>query len=330
MGIENELRLLAEQPKLEGGFFSDFNAPLFMAWQLNQECNIECLHCCEDAGRYMPDSLTGNEVVNFCEQIVALKIPYVAISGGEPMLHKDFYKICEFFRRHDTSLKVETNGLLITHAKAKWFADIGFRSVQISVDGATAESHEKLRVKGKWQPTIDACKYLVEAGVNTEIVFVPTKFNIHETAQMIDLAHNLGIYGFYTGKTMRIGRAARNWDRLCPSDEEYEKFFMVLKEKQKQYEGKMKVYYYPYDVIEELKYRLEYPSASLLVIPNGKAKLIGPLPFICGDIRKHSLAEIWQRYKKAWKDPRVVEFAKKVIANPKLLAEANNWVELYN
>ena len=329
MPIENELRVLASQSAVEGGMFSDFDAPLFIAWQLNQECNIECLHCCEEAGHYMPDSLTKEETTDFCEQIAALKIPYVAISGGEPMLHKDFYNICEFFAGHDISLKVETNGLFINKENAKWFGKIGFRSVQVSVDGATAESHEKLRLKGRWQPTIDACRYLVRAGVTTEIVFVPTKFNIHETAAAIDMAYNMGIYGFYTGKTMRIGRAAQNWGKLCPSEAEYDNFFNVLKEKQKQYDGKMKIYYYPYDVIEELKYRLLYPAASLLVIPNGKTKLIGPLPFICGDIRKQSLSEIWQRYKRAWKQPKVVDFAKKVIADPKLLAQANTWVNVY-
>jgi MoaA/NifB/PqqE/SkfB family radical SAM enzyme len=127
---------------------------------------------------------------------------------------------------------------------------------------------------------------------------------------------------------MRIGRAAQNWDIICPSDEEYEKFFDVLQEKTAAYEGKMKVYYYPYDVIEELKYRLESPSASLLVVPNGKVKLIGPLPFICGDLKKQSLKEIWENYKNAWKKPEVIEFTKKVIAEPKLLAESNNWIEI--
>ena len=87
----------------------------------------------------------------------------------------------------------------------------------------------------------------------------------------------------------------------------------------------MKVYYYPYDVIEELKYRLEHPSTSLLVIPNGKAKLVGPLPFICGDLRQDTLLEIWQKYKEAWKSPKVIDFTKKVIADPELLKEANKW-----
>ena len=91
----------------------------------------------------------------------------------------------------------------------------------------------------------------------------------------------------------------------------------------------MKVYYYPYDVIDELKYRLHHPAASLLVIPNGKVKLIGPLPFLCGDLRRQSLQEIWQRYKRAWKEKAVVDFTNRVINDPQLLCESNRWVELY-
>jgi MoaA/NifB/PqqE/SkfB family radical SAM enzyme len=268
--------------------------------------------------------------MEFLKQIAELRIPYVAISGGEPLLHPDFFEISKFLRSHGVSLKVETNGLLIDREVANRFAELGFRSVQVSVDGATPQAFERLRVKGDWRKTIDACRYLVEAGVNTEIVFVPTKFNIHETGDVIEMAYGMGIYGFYTGKIMRIGRAAQNWDILCPSDEEYVKFFEVLKEKQVKYDGRMKVYYYPYDVIEELKYRLEYPSASLLVIPNGKVKIIGPLPFICGDLRKHTLSEVWQRYKRAWQEPEVIAFTRKVINDPTLLKESNKWVELYH
>lgn len=55
---------------------------------------------------------------------------------------------------------------------------------------------------------------------------------------------------------MRIGRAARNWSMLCPSDEEYEEFFHILRNKAEEY--------------EELKYRLEFPAASLLITPNGQ------------------------------------------------------------
>jgi len=308
----------------------DLDAPLFITWDLTQVCDLNCLHCFEEAGHKLPNELTKDEKMAFCKQIVELKVPYVAFSGGEPLLDRDFFTVCEFLRKYNVSLKVETNGQSIDHQVANRFAEPGFRSVQVSVDAATPQIFEKLRLKGNWKKTVDACRYLVEAGVNTEIVFVPTKFNIHEIDDVIEMAYGLGVFGFYTGRIMPIGRAAQNWDILCPSTDQYETFFETLKEKQAQYDGKMKVFYYPYEVTEELKHRLECPTASLLILPNGKVKIIGPLPFICGDLRKQSLSDIWQEYKKAWKNPEVIAFTKKVINDPKLLKEANKWVELYS
>lgn len=322
-GPDDELQAI-----LRGTSFDDYKSPLFIAWQLNSACNLGCLHCCEEAGHSMPDEMTKAEALDFCRQIADLDIPYMAISGGEPMLCPHIFDVCEAIRANNISLKIETNGEFIDKETAGRFAELNLRSVQVSLDGATAETHEKLRLTGDWEKAMAACKYLVELGVNTEVVFVPTKFNIHEAGELIDLAYSMGIYGVYTGKIMRIGRAALNWDILNPSDEEYETFFKVLEEKTAAYEGKMKVYYYPYDVIEELKYRLECPSASLLVVPNGKVKLIGPLPFICGDLKKDSLSQIWENYQKAWRNPEVVDFTNKVIADPNLLAESNNWKEI--
>ncbi|MFQ5681370.1 MAG: radical SAM protein [Candidatus Omnitrophota bacterium] len=308
--------------------FSDLESPLFIAWQINAECNLGCLHCCEEAGHTMPGQLNWDETWDFLRQIKELNIPYVALSGGEPLLHPHFFDICRFIRDSNISLKVETNGEFIDEKIAERFGALKLRSVQISLDGASAPVHERLRLRGDWKKAKDACRLLIDNGVNTEIVFVPTKFNIKDVGELIDLAYSLGVYGVYTGKVMRIGRAAKNWDILCASDKEYEEFFRVLEDKTRQYEGKMKVYYYPYDVIEELKYRLTSPAASLLVIPNGKVKLIGPLPFICGDLRKQGLARIWERYKQAWKDPRVVDWTHRLIDDPKLLSRSNDWIEL--
>jgi len=323
--ISNSDELLVN---FEGCNFSDYSAPLFLPWQLNAECNLKCLHCCEQAGASMTDEMTREESLDFCRQAAELDVPYMAISGGEPMLCPHIFDICEFIRDNNISLKIETNGEHIDEQTAKKLAKLNLRSVQVSLDGATAATHEKLRVGGNWEKAVTACKLLVKHGVKAEIVFVPVKFNIHETAAVVDLAYSLGVYGFYTGKTMRIGRAAQNWDTLCPSDEEYQRFYEVLKEKEEAYKGKMKVYCYPSDVLDELKYRTKSPAADLLVLPNGKVKLINSLPFICGDLKKQNLGQIWENYKKAWKNPQVIEFTNKVIADPNLLAESNNWIEI--
>jgi MoaA/NifB/PqqE/SkfB family radical SAM enzyme len=226
---------------LQGSNFDDYNSPLFIAWQLNSACNLGCLHCCEEAGHSMPDEMTKEEAIDFCKQIADLNIPYMAISGGEPLLCPHIFDVCKFIRSNNISLKIETNGEFIDEQIARRLAELKLRSVQISLDGATPETHERLRLTGNWQKSITACKYLVKHKVNTEIVFVPTKFNIHDIGDIIDLAYSMGVYGFYTGKIMRIGRAAKNWEILCSSDEEYEQFFAVLQEKTTAYEGKMSI-----------------------------------------------------------------------------------------
>ncbi len=322
-GPDDELREI-----LKGKDFKDYKSPLFIAWQINAACNLGCLHCCQEAGHSMPNELSKDEALDLCRQIAELDVPYVAISGGEPMLCPHIFDVCELLRASNISLKIETNGEFIDKQAAEKFASLKLRSVQISLDGATAEAHEKLRLQGDWKKAVAACKLLIEHGVNTEVVFVPTQFNIHEIADVIDMAYSLGVYGFYTGKTMRIGRAAKNWDIVCASDEQYKKFFEILKEKEALYEGKLNIYYYPFDIIEELSYRLESPSASLLVLANGKVKLAGPLPFICADVRKDSLEEVWEKYKRAWKKQEVIDFTRRVVSDTRLLAESNNWIEI--
>ncbi|MHC4602683.1 MAG: radical SAM protein [Planctomycetota bacterium] len=106
-GPDDELRAI-----LEGSTFDDYDSPLFIAWQLNSACNLGCLHCCEEAGHSMPDEMTKDQAFDFCKQIAELNIPYVAISGGEPMLCPHIFDVCEFIRKNNISLKIETNGEL--------------------------------------------------------------------------------------------------------------------------------------------------------------------------------------------------------------------------
>ena len=60
--------------------------------------------------------------------------------------------------------------------------------------------------------------------------------------------------------------------------------------------------------------RLEHPQAMLLVVPNGKVKLLNALPFAPADLRRDSLAQAWQAYRDAWRAAEVREF---IVALPR-------------
>jgi hypothetical protein len=61
----------------------------------------------------------------------------------------------------------------------------------------------------------------------------------------------------------------------------------------------------------------------LLVVPNGKVKLLNALPFAPADLRRDSLETAWRAYRDAWRAPEVREFIGRCRADPRLLAHAN-------
>ena len=87
--------------------------------------------------------------------------------------------------------------------------------------------------------------------------------------------------------------------------QQYAAFFDTLRAKADEYRGRMRVYFHEAGLLEELRYRLQHPAALLIVLPNGLVKLINALPFVCGDLRRDSLAEVWANFQRAWRDPRV-------------------------
>ena len=68
-------------------------APLYVAWQITNECNLACLHCIEESGpgKAFPDELRREQVFDVLRQIVDDEVPYLSFSGGEPMLHPHFF-----------------------------------------------------------------------------------------------------------------------------------------------------------------------------------------------------------------------------------------------
>jgi MoaA/NifB/PqqE/SkfB family radical SAM enzyme len=308
----------------------DLGAPLYVAWQITNECNLACLHCIEESGpgKAFKDELTTEEAYAVIDQLVKAEVPYVSFSGGEPMVRPDFWGMVERITKGGVGLKVETNGHYLTEENCKRFKDLGVKAVQVSIDGGSPASFNKMRVHGRFETAIDGIRRLRAAGVPVEVNFVPAKFNIKEIGQTVDLAASLGAYSFYTGKIMYTGNAVRTWSITAPDEADYPEYFATLKTKADEYREKgMRVYYHEMGLLEELRYRLVNPAALFIIIPNGKVKLINALPFTCGDLRSDSLGKVWASFQKAWKSPRVAAFVERLAEDPTIVSRLHQWEE---
>ena len=310
---------------MQGRTVDDYDAPLFLAWQLTNRCSARCLACCEESGpdKAWRDELSRDEALRLADDIVDLGIPFAAFGGGEPLGVAHCWDVFERLAAGGVALKLETDGSRIDAGAADRIAALAVDCVQISVDGASASTHQRVRPGSSFAAAIGAIERLVARGLAPQFVFVPTRLNLSEIVAAYDLAAALGCSAFVTGPLMRIGRAAAAWDTLGCTDDEWQRAVAALRERAATIGAGPALSIYPWDIVTEMQTRLESPQAMILVVPNGKVKLLNALPFAPADLRRDSLHDAWQAYRAAWRTTEVRDFVLRCRSEPALLRHAN-------
>ena len=321
------LRLFFGDVVISGSTIDDFETPLFIAWQVSNRCKGRCLACCEESGpdKAWPDELDRAEAIDVARKLAEARIPYIAFGGGEPLLAPYIWEVFQILSDGGCSLKIETEGGEIDDAALDRLADLRVDNVQISVDGATPEMHAKLRPGApSFEEATGALRALVARGIPAEMVFAPTRHNISQAVTLFDLAADIGCAAFVTGPLMRLGRAAQVWDSLAPDAAEWKACAAALKARAAERpDSPTRLSIYPWDIEMEVQVRIDAPQAMMLVVPNGRVKLLNALPFAPGDLRHQSVPEAWEAYRTAWRSPEVADFVSRCGSDPSLLRHAN-------
>jgi MoaA/NifB/PqqE/SkfB family radical SAM enzyme len=309
---------------------SDLSAPSFIAWQITRDCNLACIHCCTDSapGRPLPHELLRQEALCVADQIISAQVPYVLLAGGEPAVSPYFLELAETLGKAGVYLKIETNGQAFGEKEARVLAGLPVRSLQISLDGSTQAVYSKIRPGGSLDRVVSACRIVRSFNLPLEITFVPTQLNIHEAETVMDLALSLGAFRFNTGSLMRLGTAAKFWDRLSLSCEEREKFYNLLVSKEMEFKDRMEIMFRPFSIEEEISSRKGEFSAALLILPDGKVRVSAFLPYTCADLRRDDLSQAWKNYQKAHSDPRIAAGFANILRDNSVLADANRFTSL--
>jgi MoaA/NifB/PqqE/SkfB family radical SAM enzyme len=300
-------------------------APLLVTWQLTRDCDLACLHCCTDSapGKRLPDELSRDEALRLARDIVASAVPYVMLCGGEPLVSAHFFAIAEVLGTAGVNLKIETNGQRFDAEVARRLAAWPVRSIQVSLDADSQEVYARQRPGGSLAKAWAACRAAREAGLPLEVTFAPTRINIHEAGAVIERARGLGAFRFNTGKLMRIGTAARHWDKVEPGPGAYREFRALLEREAARPD--MELAFEPFTMEEGLRRCAAEPPATLLVLPNGRVKVAAALPHICADLRAATLGEAWNAYRSAWHGNTIAASVQDAIRDETRHREANAW-----
>jgi heme b synthase len=285
-----------------------------LAWEATRRCNLACLHCRAAAGSGpYPGELTTEEGVRFLDDLSKMGNVVVILTGGEPLLRDDILELAAHGTGRGHRMVMAVNGTLLTPAMATRLKDVGIQRLSISIDGASAASHDRLRaVPGAYEGALAGIAACREAGLPFQINTTVTRANRAELAAIFDLAISLEAAAHHVFVLVPTGRGEEIRDQLV-HPAEYEETLGWLLDRQK--EGRLFIkptcapqYYRLWrqdaaargERITPTTHGLEAMTKGCLggqgfafVSYKGEVQPCGYLELVAGNVRETPFAEIW-------------------------------------
>lgn len=191
--------------------------PKHCVWELTLACNLHCKHCGSRAGKKRKKEMPIEECLSVVDQLSRLGTEIVTLSGGEPTLHKDWYRIACEIRDHGMIANMVTNGYEMDKAMASLISEAGLANVGISLDG-TEKSHDKVRRKDSFKRSLNSLDILKKTGVKTAVLTTINKYNIVELNDIhrLLIEHGINKWRVHLGKPM--GNMKTNRDLVVKPD----------------------------------------------------------------------------------------------------------------
>ena len=206
-------------------------APICLTWELTYACNLACTHCLSSSGRRDPLELSTVEAKALIDEIAAMKIFYINIGGGEPMIRRDFFDLLEYAVHRQIGVKFSTNGTRIDAAAAKRLAAIDYLDIQISIDGVDASTSDEIRGVGSYDAARRAMDNLRNAEFGQfKISVVMTRDSIEQLDEFEKLAQHYGAELRLT-RLRPSGRGVDVWQALHPTLEQNRRLYAWLLER---------------------------------------------------------------------------------------------------
>jgi radical SAM protein with 4Fe4S-binding SPASM domain len=188
----------------------------YLQLHITERCNLNCGHCYlgEKEQRDLEIDLIRKAVEEFSPN--GLK---VLITGGEPLLHTQFWSVLEIARSYPVRLELLTNGTLITQNVVKRLSKY-IHGVQISLDGMK-KGHEYLRGKGTFEKTVDGIKNAAKV-LDVNIATMVHSGNLREFEELNEFVHSVGVNEWNLDVPSIAGNATKS---IVPSYPEVAEIF---------------------------------------------------------------------------------------------------------
>ncbi len=207
----------------------------YLFLELTLRCNEKCIHCGSRCGEVRSDELTTEQYKYFLDEIkrdFGTEGFMLCVTGGEPLLRKDFFEIMGYANQLGFRWGMTTNATLIDDNVAERLRECGMRTVSVSIDGLR-ETHDAFRrTQGGYHKAMRGIKALISNGgfQHVQVTTVVHRQNIGELEMIYRSLEDVDIDSWRIMNIEPIGRA-QDFPELMLHKQDYLDLFQFMKEK---------------------------------------------------------------------------------------------------
>jgi len=174
-------------------------------WHITDICDQRCKHCyifseghpCLVSMKYGEMVHTLDEIEELCRKID--RVPYIYLTGGDPILHPDFWDLLELFKTRNIRFCIMGNPFHLTPEVCQRMHGLGCVKYQLSLDGLE-QTHDMFRKPGSFKTTLEKIKVIKDSGMWCAVMSTVSKTNEKEIPELIDLVDKYGVDVFAVGR----------------------------------------------------------------------------------------------------------------------------------
>jgi SynChlorMet cassette radical SAM/SPASM protein ScmF len=183
---------------------------------LTDRCNLRCSHCwiSPQFSDQHQDGIPIEPLKKAIRDAKNIGLQSVKLTGGEPLLYREFDELLYFLAAEALSVNMETNGTLIDKERLAVFKKTGISQISVSFDAGSADIHDAIRgVNGCFDRGVEGLEFLSDSGINLQVIMTLQHKNRAEIPAVMELCKKYKISSLKINHLLPAGRAKNNFER---------------------------------------------------------------------------------------------------------------------
>ena len=198
------------------------------AWDVTGRCNLHCAHCAvadiyDHDGQSIGPEVTSEEGLVILRRLREAGCRHLRLAGGEPLMRRDITDLAAAAHQMGfTRIVIVTNGTGLTSRLADALLDAGVNEIVVSLEGATAQTHDQVRGNGTYIRAIKGLETMLERRPTDSQLKIAAQLtlsrpNQREIAMMVNWVGQMKLDYLSITILQLVGNARRNAEHWLPS-----------------------------------------------------------------------------------------------------------------